>query len=127
MAELDYAYLAEFAQVIDGKLTAVNASFIAVTTPVPAVFQFAVAGRVRAPVEAGIVDLAIQIVAPDDSTKITWQSELRTDGHQVYDGKVGILFALRTGVPLSTHGLFRIEISIDGEHARTLAFEAVSP
>lgn len=99
MAELDYAYLAEFAQVIDGKLTAVNASFIAVTTPVPAVFQFAVAGRVRAPVEAGIVDLAIQIVAPDDSTKITWQSELRTDGHQVYDGKVGILFALRTGCP----------------------------
>lgn len=95
VAELDYAYLAEFAQVIDGKLTAVNASFIHVNTPVPAMFQFAVAGRVRAPADAGEVRLAIKLVSPDGSATITWQVGLATAGHPVYNDKVGILFALR--------------------------------
>jgi hypothetical protein len=127
VAELDYAYLAEFAQVIDGKLTAVNASFIHVNTPVPAMFQFAVAGRVRAPVDAGEVRLAIKLVSPDGNTTIAWQVGLQTAGHPVYNGKVGILFALRAAVPLGVHGLYRVTIDVDDEEARRLAFEAVEP
>jgi hypothetical protein len=127
VAELDYAYLAEYAQVIDGKLTAVNASFIDVKTQIPAMFQFAVAGRVRAPADAGVVRLAIKFAAPDETSTITWQMDLQTEGVPIYEGKVGILFALRAAVPLSAHGLYKIAIDVDDQEARRLAFEAVQP
>ncbi len=126
MAELDYAYLAEFAQLIDGKLTAVNASFIDVKTAVPGHFQFAVAGRVRAPADADQIRLTVKLVSPDGIT-FAWNAELTPEGLPVYDGKVGILFAVRLGIPITRHGLFVVTIDVDDEEARRLAFEAVEP
>ena len=126
MAELDYAYLAEFAQIIDSKLTAVNASFIDVKTAVPGHFQFAVAGRVRAPADTDLVRLAVKLVSTDNATFV-WNAELTTEGLPVYDGKVGILFAVRLGIPITKHGLFVVTIDVDDEEARRLAFEAVAP
>ncbi len=126
MAELDYAYLAEFAQIIDGKLTAVNASFLDVKTPVPAHFQFAVAGRVRTSADTEQVRLAVKLVSTDSATFV-WNAELSPEGLPVYDGKVGILFAVRVGIPLTKHGLFVVTIDVDDEEVRRLAFEAVAP
>lgn len=126
VAELDYAYLAEFAQIIDGKLTAVNASFLDVKTTIPAVFQFAVAGRVRAPADTEQVLLAVKLVSTDNAT-FAWNSELSPQGLPVYDGKVGILFAVRLGIPITKHGLFVVTIDVDGKEARRLAFEAAEP
>lgn len=127
MAELDYAFLAEFAQIIDGKLTAVNASFIDVKTTVPALFQLAVAGRVSAPADVDQVRLAVKLASPDKTTTFTWNADLSTKGLPVYDDKVGILFAVRLGLPINTHGLFTVTIDIDEQEARRLAFEAVAP
>lgn len=127
VAELDYAYLAEYAQITDGKLTSVNASFIHVKTPVPVLLPFAVAGRVRAPADAGHVHLTIRFVAPDPDVAITWRLGLNTEGHPVYDGKVGILFAVRATTTLVAHGLYQVFIDIDDQEARRLAFEAVAP
>jgi|SRR6478735_7026310 len=127
MAELDYAFIAEYAQITDGNLTVVNASFIHVKTPVPGFLSFAVAGRVRAPADAGEVHLAVRFVAPDPNTAITWRLGLSTEGHPVYDNKVGILFAIRTTTPLQAHGLYQVFIDIDEQEVRRLAFEAVAP
>jgi hypothetical protein len=124
--ELDYAYLAEFAQITNGNLTTVNASFVNIKTPVPSVFNLAVAGRVRAPADAGDVGLEIMFAAPgENAPTITFQLNLNTEGNIVYDNKVGILFAVRAGVPIPTHGLYVVTIKIDGKKARTLAFEAL--
>lgn len=126
MAELDYAFLAEYAQITNGNLTAVNASFINIKTPVPSVFPLAVAGRLRAPADAGEVKLGITFTTPsDDGPTITWQLNLNTEGNPVYDNKVGILFSVRAAVPINTHGLYLFTIDIDGKKARTLAFEAL--
>lgn len=126
MAELDYAYLAEFAQITNGNLTAVNASFIDIKTPVPSVFPLAVAGRVRAPADVDEVRLTIKFAPPgENGPNITWQLTLATKGNPVYNNKVGILFAVRAAVPIPTHGLYVFTIEIDGTKARTLAFEAL--
>jgi hypothetical protein len=126
MAELDYAYLAEYAQVIDGKLTAVNASFIDVKTTVPAVFQFAVAGRVRAPADANdviVVAIKLEPPRPEDGS-IVWTLNLSTKGLPVHDDKAGVLFAVRAAIPISAHGLCVVGIDVDNQEARRLAFEA---
>jgi hypothetical protein len=127
VAELDYAYLAEYAQITDGKLTAVNASFIHAKIAVPTLFPFAIAGRVRAPADAGDVHLAIRFVPPGPNIAITWQLGLNTKGHPVYDGKVGILFAVRATTTLAAHGLYQVFIDVDDKEARRLAFEAIAP
>ncbi len=126
MAELDYAFLAEYAQITDGNLTVVNASFIYVKVPVPTVFQLAVAGRVRAPADAGEVKVDIQFEGPEENAPtVKFQLNLSTEGNPVYNNKVGILFAVRAGVFLNTHGLYVATIDVDGKKARTLAFEAI--
>jgi hypothetical protein len=126
VAELDYAYLAEYAQITNGNLTAVNASFINIKTPVPSVFTLAIAGRVRAPADASDVRLDVTFSTPSENgPTITWQLNLNTEGNPVYGNKVGILFAVRSAVPIPTHGLYVFTIDIDGEKARTLAFEAL--
>jgi hypothetical protein len=126
VAELDYAFLAEYAQITDGNLTAVNASFINVKTSVPSMFSLAVAGRVRAPADADEVGLTITFAAPGGSgPNITWQLNLPTEGNPVYDNKVGILFTVRAAVPIPTHGLYVFTIELDGQEVRTLAFEAL--
>jgi hypothetical protein len=126
VAELDYAFLAEFAQITNGNLTAVNASFIDVKTAVPTVFPLAVAGRVRAPADTDEVRLTITFASPDENgPKITWQLNLPAEGNPVYDNKVGILFTVRAAVPIPKHGLYVFTIEIDGEEVRTLRFEAL--
>ena len=42
----------------------------------------------------------------------------------VYDGKVGILFAIALMIPLPVAGLYEVHVHVDGAHARRLAFEA---
>jgi hypothetical protein len=126
VAELDYAFLAEYAQITNGNLTAVNASFINIKTAVPTAVPLAIAGRVRAPADAGEIKMNITFTTPSDNgPTISFQLNLNTEGNPVYDNKVGILFAMRSAVPVPTHGLYLFTIDIDGEKVRTLAFEAV--
>lgn len=128
MAELDYAYLAEYAQITNGNLTAVNASFVHMRTPIPSLLNLAVAGRVRAPADAGDVTVDLGFQAPnEDAPAMTLQMNLNTEGNPVYNNKVGILFAARVGLLVAVHGLYAVKIHIDGEEVRTLAFEALAP
>jgi hypothetical protein len=130
VAELDYAFFAEYAQITDGNLTAVNASFMYIKVPVPTIFSLAIAGRVRAPADADEVKVDIKFVGPGDNTPIitptiTWQLRLNTEGLPAYNDKVGILFTVRAGVVIPAHGLYVATIDVDDKEARTLAFEAL--
>lgn len=126
MAELDYAYLAEFAAVQDGKLTAVGASFTHVAVPaLPAGMSIGIAGRIRAHAGDDAVAINIKVTGPSDTFDLEMAGMLEAGGvvRPYGDGKVGLLFALNTQIPLMAQGLYVIDIALDGENARRLAFD----
>lgn len=126
MAELDYAFIADFASVESGKLTAVGASYTVVRVPsFPAMHPFAVAGRVRAEAGANNIDIKVTIQPPLASPAITIQGKLTPDdaNPMIYDGKIGILFALMNVVMLVGPGLAEVLVEIDGQQLRRLAFD----
>lgn len=129
MAELDYAFLADYATVEGGRLTAVGASFTHVDAPaLPSTFGIAVAGRVRAPEDVESVHVDIAIHAPEDLYVIATSTDVGpTDGTRPYDGKIGLLFAMWTVITIAVPGLYRVDISLDGEHTRSLAFDVSEP
>lgn len=130
MAELDYAFVADYARVEPGgKLTAVGASWTHVIVPAfPTNHLMAVAGRVRADENDPPCQLAVSLAAPNDSFKLTYNVELHRDlSVRPYAGRIGHLFAIMTGLPLLSEGLYEILIELDGAHARRLAFEVSLP
>ncbi|WP_156044074.1 hypothetical protein [Cellulomonas sp. HZM] len=126
MAKLDYAYLADYATVQDGKLTAVGASFTHVIAPAfPIAWPVSIAGRLTAPQDAPKMELGVSIVGPNEVYEINTTMQLG-DAVDVrpYRGKVGRLFAVTTMLPLVEAGLYVVNIALDGTHVRRLAFEA---
>lgn len=124
MTELDYAYLADFAAVEAGRLTAVGASFTHMLVPsLPGPASFAVAGRVRAPEGTEGFDLRIVITAPAGAWELGMEGHIPAGTALPYDGKVGILFAARTNIAVTTTGVHEVAVYVDGAHARTLKFD----
>jgi hypothetical protein len=128
MAELDYAFIAEFAKVENGKLTAVGASYLEVRTPAfPVQHSFSVAGRIRAPEDTTAIALLIRI-NPPGNMNIVVNGTLTPDAETVrYDGKLAVLFAATTSMTLVGPGLCEIFVDIDGQQQRRLAFNIVAP
>jgi len=122
-AELDYAYLADYATVENGKLTAVGASFTLLQVPtLPYNRTIAIAGRIRAPESTTHVPVQLIIAAPHQEWELSLGAEIVTDGSLPYDGKIGVLFAAVAAVTLTETGLYVVNIEIDGALARTLKF-----
>jgi hypothetical protein len=129
MAELDYAFIAEFAKVESGKLTAVGASYTDVRPPVfPATHYLSVAGRVRAPEDTKAIGLTIRI-NPPGGLNIVLDGIVDTTGPENirYDGKVAVLFAASASIALVAEGLCEIFIDIDKVQQRRLAFLVIAP
>ncbi len=125
MAELDYAFLADYASAETGKLTVVGASYThVIALTLPSIHQLSVAGRIRATVDEETVALAITVKAPDNQYNITIGSELRPDGAaRPYGNKLGLLFSANLQMPIPSEGLYEVLISIEGEQVRRLAFD----
>lgn len=126
MAELDYAFIADSAQVEQGRLFVLGGSFTHVrASGFPSSLQAAVAGRVRTRVGTGPVEIGVSISPPGDKYKINLQGLIQEDSNaRPYDGdKIGILFAVTFDIPLVSAGLYTLELNVDGEHARRLAFD----
>ncbi|WP_131810493.1 DUF6941 family protein [Mycolicibacter sinensis] len=128
MAELDYAFIAEYAKVEAGKLTAVGASYLSIRPPtLPASHFLSVAGRIRAPEGTESVGLTIRI-NPPSNLNIVIDGTVNVDADVPrYDGKIAVLFAAATSIPLTAGGLCEVFIDIDGVQERRLAFDVVAP
>lgn len=120
-AELDYAFLAEWAKVDAGTLTAINASFLHVEAPMGGELSFTIAGRIRftgEPYEAlleAAVDVGLQLrysmtVAGPEASRYG-------------DGRRHALFALQLTVPVLRLGDGVVRLALDGEPCRTLMFD----
>jgi len=123
MAELDYAFLAEFATVQGTKLTAVGASFTYVAvTDFPAVMRLFVAGRFRAREDEREVPISVRLVAPARGVDIQLEGSLGQGPNQrPYNGKVGLLFAVEIPVQITSTGLYEVFVGT-GDAERRLAF-----
>lgn len=127
LPSLDYAFLADFATVNpQGTLTAVGASFTYMQThgeTLPLARQIAIAGRLRIAEGTPPVEVTFTFKGPGEEAPELKIDMVATHGEErPYEGRVGILFAVNTPVPIMSAGLHRIWISIDGEVVRMLAF-----
>lgn len=130
MAELDYAYLADYAAVQDGKLSAIGASFTHVVAgAIPTGMSVGIAGRIRTSDHMRTAALTVRITAPDDTFDLELSGVVAAaDAVRPYgDGKLGLLFALNAQVPVLAEGLYTFDIEVDGKHARRLAFDVEMP
>lgn len=129
MAELDYAFIAEYASVEAGKLTAVGASYTTVKVEsFPAMHLLSIAGRVRATEGTEGIHLRVSVNPPAPGVEIVADGLLApNESTTVYDGKIGIIFAISTMVQLAAVGLVEVQIEVDGQHVRRLAFEVQPP
>lgn len=125
MAELDYAYLADYAAVQDGKLSAIGASFThVVAVAIPTSMSIGIAGRIRTTSSERTAALTVRITAPDDGFDIELSGVVAAaDAVRPYaDGKLGLLFALNAQVPIMSEGLYTFDIEVNGKNSRRLAF-----
>lgn len=123
-AELDYAFLAEYAKTEAGTITAIGASFTEVRVRTfPAVMDIAVAGRIRRKVEDEPPTLKIEFTGVDGAHLIAVEDVLEVPDDSVeYAGKTASVFAYRGPIPLDSAGLYWCNIYLDGGLVRQLAF-----
>jgi hypothetical protein len=125
MAELDYALLADYAQIEGGKLSVLGGSYTHAESSNKGLWLLTVAGRVRTSVDEGPVSLGIRIVAAGG---VEYTSNFVLDANEANarpygDGRVGILFASSSALPIVTAGLWEIFVSLDDVECRRLAFD----
>ena len=126
MAELDYAFLADYAAVENGRLTAVGASYThASVASLEGSWVTAVAGRLRTQVGAEPVRLRIVIGPEEGPIQFRFESELQPDEHaRPYgDGTIGVLFASLFTLPILVDGMYKCDVYFDDFRVRTLRFE----
>ncbi|MGW5289488.1 DUF6941 family protein [Rhodococcus pyridinivorans] len=124
MAELDYAYVAEFAKVEGGTLSAIGASYTAVQADsLPTTHVFACAGRVRLAAGEEPAEIRVRIVAPGKDYELVATGIVDPESGTEYDNKVAGVFAFTNSIPLRVEGLYEVFVEINGEEVRRLAFE----
>lgn len=127
MAELDYAFVADYATISDGKLSVIGGSFVELTVPAfPSAQSIAVVGRLRAKEDFEPFALTLEFRLPGgDEFEVTATIEPRNVDH-VYDGKSAVLFCINQGLRFDAQGLVEVNLAVDGRHARTLKFDVAS-
>jgi hypothetical protein len=126
VADLDYAFVADYVRVEGGKLTAVGASYTHLTVPaLPAVHLLGVGGRVRSTEGADPVGLKLTVKPPGREYELAIGAEL-APGEQVRpygDGRIGLLFAFTMMIQLPSEGLYEVLCDLDDQQVRRLAFD----
>lgn len=100
-AELDYAFLAQYAKTEAGTIAAVGASFTEVHVETfPTMMDIAVAGRIRRDVAEKPPTLRIEFSGPNDKQLIDVEDALSTSFNSVtYEGKTASVFSYRGSGP----------------------------
>ena len=135
MLELDYAFLADFATIQDGRLTVVGASFTRmVVTEYPTFALLGVAGRIRcAEPDRNTINVTLRITSPGvEPTTIEAINALDASEktNPPYDKhRRGIVFAVQVNLPVLKEGIHTVEVDLDETDGvdRTLKFEVLRP
>jgi hypothetical protein len=135
MLELDYAFLADFATIQDGRLTVVGASFTRmVVTEYPTFALLGVAGRIRCDEpDRNTINVTLRITSPGvEPTTIEAINALDASEktNPPYDKhRRGIVFAVQVNLPVLKEGIHTVEVDLDETDGvdRTLKFEVLRP
>ena len=135
MLELDYAFLADFATIQDGRLTVVGASFTRmVVTEYPTFALLGVAGRIRCDEpDRNTINVTLRITSPGvEPTTIEAVNALDASEktNPPYDKhRRGIVFAVQVNLPVLEEGTYTVEVDLDETDGvdRTLKFEVLRP
>lgn len=125
--ELDYAFLAEFARVEGDSLTAIGASYTRVAVrSLPATHTIFVAGRVRAPEGGETFELGLGFGSAGNADQLRLETSIDPEAQGYpYSGRIGLTFAVGFTVQLEAEGLHEVEVFIEDERVRRLAFDVV--
>ena len=135
MLELDYAFLADFATIQDGRLTVVGASFTRmVVTEYPTFALLGVAGRIRCDEpDRNTINVTLRITSPG-AEPTTIEAVNAVDASEKanppYDKhRRGIVFAVQVNLPVLEEGTYTVEVDLDETDGvdRTLKFEVLRP
>jgi hypothetical protein len=128
--ELDYAFIAEHAQVASGKLNVMGASYThLIVDDLPSLHTVAVAGRVRARKDFGPVEVALIFSSPAGETQYSIEGAIDIESSEdvrPYGDLVGLLFASTLTAVLPVEGLYEVRLKVEGVEARRLAFTVES-
>lgn len=135
MLDLDYAFLADYATIQNGTLTAVGASLTSLEVDsLPSVAMFSIAGRLRCDEPTrDAVSMSLRIIAPGDegaSIEATNILDASESTHPPYRGhRRGIVFAVQVSLPLLTPGLHQVEVDLEDTDGidRVLRFDVSQP
>lgn len=124
--ELDYAFIAEHAQVASGKLNVMGASYThLLVDTLPSIHTIAVAGRVRAPRDSEPVEVSLVFTSPAGDSRYSIEGSIdleQTADMRPYGDRVGLLFASTLQALLPVEGLYEVLVKIEGVVVRRLAF-----
>lgn len=124
--KLDYAFIAEHAQVASGKLNVMGASYThLLVDTLPSIHTIAVAGRVRAPRDCDPIEVSLVLTSPAGNSQYSIEGSIdlaQTADMRPYGDRVGLLFASTLQALLPAEGLYEVLVKIEGVEARRLAF-----
>lgn len=124
--KLDYAFIAEHAQVAAGKLNVMGASYTHLRVQeLPWMHSLAVAGRIRTPEDYGPVEVTLVFTSPEGESQYSIEGSIDIEPDEAvrpYRGRVGLLFASSLQALLPVEGLYEVRVRVDGEEVRRLAF-----
>ena len=131
VASLDFAFLSESARVDPGnQLSALGIGFTHVLpAALPAAISITVAGMVWMTKEdEGSAELVLNVVGPDDSYELSVEQTLFVpEGEQYLRGRRVAAFVAPLTLPLTTEGIYRVNIGLDGTQVRSLSFDVMPP
>lgn len=131
VASLDFAFLSESARVdLGNQLSALGIGFTHITPAVlPMATPVTVAGLVwMTEDDGGNAELVVTILGAEDSYEVSLEQTLFVpEGEPNLEGRQAASFVAPITLPLTTEGIYRVNIDLNGTHVRSLAFEVTSP
>lgn len=125
MANLDYAFLADYATVDGGRLSAHGMSFTEISTATfPLVRPLYVAGRLRSEIDFEPFQMSIDLNLPGEGPDFEVTSTVDTSMiDHTYNGKCGVLFSFCHIMVIPEPGIVEVKVRIEGNVVRVLKFE----
>lgn len=131
MASLDFAFVSESARLEPGNtLSALGIGFTHIQlSRFPIAVPVAVAGMAWLEEEdGGKADLVVTLVGAQDSYELSVEQTLfAPEGEPYMEGRQAACFVAPLTLPLTTEGIYRVNLKLNGTLARSIQLEVMRP